>query len=322
MFCPSRCIYCNDWVASSHHNLSNIVEVDCSPPGNCSKMTNLMIGGCSEAELHSCWPGWVSCYAVDFDAGLATQVPYWWPTRMPDAALLFVWEVLFESPDQSSWWWIHHVLGFPLYFQSRKFRLILLAYHRIIRQFHLEAVLLLERRGDWKWCFKDEWRRLPQSSKILQWTIYRSLYAGFYNLESEVLPLRCKVKKWDCFRSASGHGLSPRIMPISISRWQFFCQFIFCWALRAFLSLSDCDDEHIFVSSYMGSNGRSSISGFGPSKVSRIIFSSTSSVNWYCTLHFSQQRGGSCVDLSQKASIPSAVRLFAGCAMSYTIWIR
>ena len=39
-------------------------------------------------------------------------------------------------------------------------------------------------------------------------------------------------------RSPSGHGLSPHIIPTSISRWHLFYQFIFCCALRAFLSLS------------------------------------------------------------------------------------
>ena len=38
-------------------------------------------------------------------------------------------------------------------------------------------------------------------------------------------------------RSASDHGLSQNMIPTSMSRWHLFCQFIFCCALRAFLSL-------------------------------------------------------------------------------------
>ena len=57
-------------------------------------------------------------------------------------------------------------------------------------------------------------------------------------------------------RSASDHGLSPHIMPISISNGHLFCQFIFCCALRAFLSLSDCAEEPTIVSSYIGLSGR------------------------------------------------------------------
>ena len=62
-------------------------------------------------------------------------------------------------------------------------------------------------------------------------------------------------------RPASDHGLSPHIIPFSISRWHLFCLllglrallFIFCWALRALLFFSDCAKEPIFISSYMGS---------------------------------------------------------------------
>ena len=119
--------------------------------------------------------------------------------------------------------------------------------------------------------------------------------------------------------SANDHGLSLHILPISISRWHLFCQFIFCCALQAFHSLSDCAEEPTIVSWYTGSSGRSTISGLGPSRVSRIIFSFANSANFYCTLHFSQRRGGSGVGLSQKSSIPSGVRLFADCAMWYFI---
>ena len=132
-----------------------------------------------------------------------------------------------------------------------------------------------------------------------------------------------KYRRNTALRSASDHCLSPHIMPFWIRRWHLFCQFIFCWSLRAFLSLSDCTEEPIFVSLYMGSSGRSTISGLGPSRVSGIIFSFANSASLYCNLHFSQQRGGSGVGLSQKASIPSGgVRLFAGCAMSYFFKIQ
>ena len=188
------------------------------------------------------------------------------------------------------------------------------SYHRNVRQFHLKVVLILERCGDRKWDFEGEWMRLPQSSKILQRTMYRSVHAGFYSSEPDFFPPRCSSREVRLF-------FDPHIMPISISRWHLFCQFIFFWALRAFLSFSDCADEPIIVSSYMGSNGSSTISSFGPSKVLRIIFSFASSANLYCTLHLSQRIGGSGVRLSQIASIPSGAGLFAGCAMSYTIWI-
>ena len=101
-----------------------------------------------------------------------------------------------------------------------------------------------------------------------------------------------KQRSDNVLRSASDHCLSPHTTPISIRRWRLFCQFIFCWALRAFLSLSDCAEEPIMVSLYMGSSGRSTISGLGPSRVSRIIFSLANSASLYCTLHFSQRRGG------------------------------
>ena len=111
-------------------------------------------------------------------------------------------------------------------------------------------------------------------------------------------------------RSASGRGLSSHIMPSSIRRWHLFCQFIFCCALRAFLSLSlsDCAEERTIVSLYIGSRGRSTISCLGPSSVSRMLFSFANSANFYCTLHFSQRRGGSGVGLSPKASIPRGLR--------------
>ena len=51
----------------------------------------------------------------------------------------------------------------------------------------------------------------------------------------------------------------------------------------------------------MGSNGRSTISGLGPSRVSIIMFSFANSANLYCTLHFCQRRGSG-VGLSQKES--------------------
>ena len=47
------------------------------------------------------------------------------------------------------------------------------------------------------------------------------------------------------------------------------------------------------------------------------MFSLASKASLYCTFHFSYRRGGSGVGLSQKASIPSGVLLFADCAMSY-----
>ena len=127
-----------------------------------------------------------------------------------------------------------------------------------------------------------------------------------------------KYRNDNVLRSASGHGVSPHMIPISISRWHLFCHFIFCWALLAFFFLSDCVEEAIIVSSYMGSNGRSTISILGPSRVSRIMFSFANSSNLYCTLIFFQQTGGSGVGLYQKASIPSGVRLIAYCAMSYS----
>ena len=73
----------------------------------------------------------------------------------------------------------------------------------------------------------------------------------------------------------------------------------FLLSVAGIFSLSDCTEEPTIVSSYIGSSGRSTISGFGPSRVSRMIFSFTSSANLYCTLHFSQQRGRSGVGLSQ-----------------------
>ena len=101
--------------------------------------------------------------------------------------------------------------------------------------------------------------------------------------------------------------------PLRLAVGICFASSFFCWALRAFftraLSLSDCAEAPTIVSSYIGSRGSSTISGLGPSSVSRIIFSFANSANLYCTLHFSQRSGGSGVGLSQKGSIPSGVRL-------------
>ena len=118
--------------------------------------------------------------------------------------------------------------------------------------------------------------------------------------------------------STNGQSLSPHFIPTSMSRWHLWCPFIFCCALRAFLFLSDCAEAPTIVSSYISSRGSSTISGLGPSSVSRMMFSFANSANLYCTRHFSQQRGASGVGLSQKASIPSGVRLVADCAMSYS----
>ena len=131
-----------------------------------------------------------------------------------------------------------------------------------------------------------------------------------------------QLMKWDCFwirkwpwlvstQYVDFDYLLTPVLPIH-----------FLLTVAGISFISDCADEPIIVSSYMGFNGRSSISGFGPSKVSRNIFSFASSANLYCTLHFSQPRGGSGVGLSHEAPFSSGVRLFAGCAMSYTIWIR
>ena len=108
-------------------------------------------------------------------------------------------------------------------------------------------------------------------------------------------------------------------MPTSISRWHLFCQFVFCCALRAFLSLFDCADAPTIVSSYIGSRGSSTISGFGPSSVSKMMFSLAKSASLYCTLHFSQRSGRFVVGLSQKGSIPRGVLYHADCAISYFI---
>ena len=54
-------------------------------------------------------------------------------------------------------------------------------------------------------------------------------------------------------RSANGQGLSPQIIPISLSLWHLLCQFIFCCALRALRSRSDCTEDPTIVSFYIGS---------------------------------------------------------------------
>ena len=69
-------------------------------------------------------------------------------------------------------------------------------------------------------------------------------------------------------------------------------------------------------------NVHHTISGFGQSRVSRTIFSFASSARLSSALHFSKQRGRLGVGLSQNASIPSCVGLFAGCAMMYAIKFR
>ena len=107
-------------------------------------------------------------------------------------------------------------------------------------------------------------------------------------------------------------------MPISIRRWHFFAISSFAGRCEHSFPLPIVQKSRLF-SSYTGLSGRSSISGLAPSRVSRIIFSFVNSASLYCTLHFSQRRGGSGVGLSQKESIPSGVRLFAGCAMLYFI---
>ena len=75
----------------------------------------------------------------------------------------------------------------------------------------------------------------------------------------------------------------------------------------------------MIVSPYIGSNGSSVISGFGPRSGSRVMFSLASKASLYCNLHFFHRRCASGVGFSQKASIPGGVSLFANCALSYSI---
>ena len=113
------------------------------------------------------------------------------------------------------------------------------------------------------------------------------------------------------FWSARSCGLSPHFMPISIRRRHLFCQFIFCWALQFFFSfwLSRWTNDCFLI--YRLQREVHHLGIFGPIRVSRIIFSFASNANLFCTLHFFQRRGESGVGLSQIASIPSGVRLFA-----------
>ena len=103
------------------------------------------------------------------------------------------------------------------------------------------------------------------------------------------------------FRSASGHGLSPHIMPNSVGLWHLSLQFISYWPFWALLSRFECAEEPMIVSSHIDSCGSSTSSGLGPRCVSKMIFSLYSKANLYCTLHFSHQSHGSCVGFVPKS---------------------
>ena len=156
-------------------------------------------------------------------------------------------------------------------------------------------------------------RRMNASSTIFQKsTVVRVsiMICGFLQLRMRrPSTSMLRYSKDTVLRSAKGHGLSPHIIPTSMSRGTCFANSFFVARLRAFLSLSDCAEAPTIVSSYIGSRGKSTISGLGPGSVSRIMFSFANSANLYCTRHFSQRRRRSGVGLSQKASIPSGVRL-------------
>ena len=108
-------------------------------------------------------------------------------------------------------------------------------------KFPLEAVSLLEKRANWTWYSGFVWG-LPKvrSGQCIDCSsVYRSIGFLQITIRRPSTP-ELKQKSETVFRSGSAHGLSPHMIPTSINRWHLFCQFIFCWALLAFLSLSDC----------------------------------------------------------------------------------
>ena len=88
---------------------------------------------------------------------------------------------------------------------------------------------------------------IVQSFAVVRLSILR---CGFWLqtiLRPSVPKLRYSIDT--VFRSACAHGLSPHIIPISSCLWHRFSQFIFDWAFLANLSLSDCADDPVIVSS-------------------------------------------------------------------------
>ena len=140
------------------------------------------------------------------------------------------------------------------YSRNRNSQLVLLAYSKSVLLFLLEVVSLWEKRVCRKWCFEDEWRRLPRSSQILQLTVHHSWSVASYSLKFDVLPPRCSSRvETLSFYPQVAMACLHTLCQFRLDVGHVFCQFIFCWALKAFLSLSDCADDPTMVSSYIGS---------------------------------------------------------------------
>ena len=154
------------------------------------------------------------------------------------------------------------------------------------------------------------------------WTMYRSLYVSFYSSKSNVFPPQCSSREVRPFfdpqvAMAGLHALRRfRLVVDTCFANSFFAERCGHFFLFQIVPMNPILFPQIWVPS-----------GDPPSQVlvqvkCRGLYSPLRAVPICIALPILQRRGGSGVGLSQKASIRSGVRLFADCAMSYTIWIR